>query len=177
MGKKEWSSLAMCLSQEKLDEISCSRMPQPNEYLCRSDEDETYNCLSWVAGDNTRHWFPGALEGTRGVYWPNRSKSLKTEDVIAAFELHGFSSCTNGSLEIDIEKIAFFSDGDNDVRHAAWQRETGAWSSKLGNYEDVDHMELRLFEGGYGVLKAFMQKRRERFERDFPTPPSVVQVI
>ena len=68
--------------------------------------------------------------------------------------------CTDGSQEAGIEKIAIFADGD-EFTHAALQLETGKWTSKMGEGEDIEHDALENVAGPcYGKVTAFMKRSR-----------------
>jgi hypothetical protein len=62
--------------------------------------------------------------------------------------------------------IAFFVDGDGQLAHAARQLQSGRWTSKLGDLEDIEH-DLRALEDQpntpsqwpYGRVSAFMRRR------------------
>ena|ERR1017187_1286503 len=165
MGKGRWTYLAMALSQDKLDYLACSNIPAPEEYECISSEDERYNCLAWAVGIDSVVWIPNRLQGMRGLYWPIRSSSLKEAEVVEAYNAVGFVRCDGPDLQDGKEKIALFFDEDGDIIHAAWQRKTGVWSSKLSTWEDVDHANPALFEGlRYGRIRVFMVRDRVRFD-------------
>lgn len=61
---------------------------------------------------------------------------------IEAYGTRGFVACADGTLEAGFEKIAIFAKqvgGATVPTHAALQLETGRWTSKMGNLEDISH--------------------------------------
>ena len=102
-----------------------------------------YNCIAWAAGDDSRWWWPDVMDVG---YWPEliaREESL--EAFIALFASLGFTETEETGLEPGVEKVALFGIGTKPT-HAARQLPTGAWTSKLGPWEDVEH-SLEALEG------------------------------
>jgi hypothetical protein len=83
---------------------------------------------------------------------------------IAAFGTLGFAPCLDGSLQIDIEKVALFGkvSGPSVVpTHAALQLETGEWTSKMGVLEDIVHAPVDAVGGPvYGQVVKFLSRPR-----------------
>jgi hypothetical protein len=65
---------------------------------------------------------------------------------VACFALQGYILCENAECEPGFEKVALFADAGGVPTHAALQLPGGAWSSKLGELEDIEH-PLRALEG------------------------------
>ena len=66
-------------------------------------------------------------------------------------ELQGYAETQNREPEINVEKVAIFASGDGRVTHMARQLASGAWTSKLGRDEDIEHSDLSVLENGeYG---------------------------
>ncbi len=62
-------------------------------------------------------------------------------------------------LNFGFEKVALFVDAAGMPTHAARQVNSGAWTSKLGNSEDIEH-ELRALEGDiYGTVRLILKRR------------------
>jgi len=60
-----------------------------------------------------------------------------------------------------MEKVAIFADAQGAPTHAARQLESGAWTSKCGTLEDIEHNSLANLEGGaYGKAVLFLERRR-----------------
>jgi hypothetical protein len=122
-----------------------------------------YNCIAWAAGDTSRWWWPIRLPGVN--YWPKGVPRELTEDAfVAAYATVGYARCADGRLEPGIEKIALFAKvayGLIAPTHAARQLESGAWTSKLGPFEDVSHATLDDVSGpAYGNAVLYLSRRR-----------------
>jgi len=132
-----------------------------------SDEDLVYNCIAHAAGKTDAWWWPEEHE-TEGVYWPagvSREESL--DSFVSAFGTLGYLPCTGTELEVAFEKVAIYANAQGKPTHAARQLPSGAWTSKLGEWEDIEHNTLADLEGvdpGYGkvahVLKRFTGEQK-----------------
>lgn len=72
----------------------------------------------------------------------------------------GYEICDDGQVENGFNKIALYSDTDNDFTHIAKQLENGNWTSKMGTYEDIEHYNLEALSGTlYGKPMLFMRKK------------------
>lgn len=68
--------------------------------------------------------------------------------------------CADGSLEVGIEKIAIYADGD-EYMHAARQLGNSKWTSKIGCKEDIEHNTLDALAGpAYGQVTVFIKRLR-----------------
>ncbi len=79
------------------------------------------------------------------VYWPPEvAKECTIAAFVAVFEVRGFTLCEirNLDLETDFEKVAIFCNVDGEPTHAARQLPSGMWTSKLGDWEDIEHQSL-----------------------------------
>jgi hypothetical protein len=86
------------------------------------------------------------------------------EAVAQAYETLGFRVCFSTALEDGLEKIAIYGKTQNGIAfatHAARQLQSGEWTSKLGDYEDITHHDLRDVNGLYGEPMIYMERRRE----------------
>lgn len=79
--------------------------------------------------------------------------------------LQGFEDCTSPDEEHGYEKIALYLAGDGKVTHAARQLESGQWTSKLGNWVDIEHHLDALNGPRYGDHRYYMMKCRPSAER------------
>lgn len=123
-----------------------------------SDENPRYNCIAWAAGKTDKWWDPIRPPGP-GVYWPGdvpRSRSLFA--LKAVFKGLGYEECEGGELEDGYERVALY-EKDDSWCHAAKQTPDGNWSSKLGEWVDIEH-ELVSAVGGrkYGDVYVFMRR-------------------
>jgi hypothetical protein len=138
---------------------------RPDNFKCSSDrtEDivEKYNCIAWAAGKKDNWWWP---RNTAGYYWPvglpREPLNKETiENFLKAFETEGYERCNDGKFENGFEKIALYVDNNNVPKHAARSLPNGAWTSKMGDFEDVEHESPQVVEGhGYGTAKNFLRR-------------------
>jgi hypothetical protein len=97
-----------------------------------------YNCIAWAAGDTTRWWWP--CDPAEDYYWPagvERTETLAA--FMAAYSSLGYAPCSTQELEPGYEKVAIFAAPDGTLTHASRQLSNGRWTSKLGNWEDIEH--------------------------------------
>ena len=136
-----------------------------NSYRVTSPESGTYNCIAWAAGDSSQWWWPGPREDD---YWPAtvpRQETLKS--FRAVFQEMGYVECASRELETGFEKIAIFVDSDGSPTHAARQLESGWWTSKLGDYKDIEHASLSALENApllkslYGAVALVMRRAKD----------------
>ena len=70
----------------------------------------------------------------------------------------GYVPCESKDLEPGFAKVALFTDVEGKPKHAARQLDTGRWTSKLGEREDIEH-ELHDLEGTvYGSVVLVMKQ-------------------
>lgn len=146
-----------------LQEIYFPRLTR-DQYRVTSKQTPDYNCINYAAGHQDAWWWPDPVEG---VAWPD---GLPVEETLEAFiELYasiGYSVCDGSDLEEGYEKVAIYTDTDNCPTHAARQLESGAWTSKLGEWEDIEHKTLTALEAGeggctgYGKVSKIMKRKR-----------------
>jgi hypothetical protein len=128
---------------------------------CCTDElsraDNSYNCIAWAASSTSAWWEPDPFFQ---YYWPEAAPRDYTLDAyIAAFRSKGFEVCANGSLEAGTEKIVIYT-LQGQPRHAARQLPNGNWTSKMGGYEDIQHIELSSIGGPfYGDANVYMARK------------------
>lgn len=130
------------------------------DYAKTSDPDVRYNCVAWaVARDQNRWWQP---DDPDEHYWPEalpRVEDFQTYQTL--FEHFGFAVCDDAQLEEGLEKIAIFVFEDGGFSHVALQLPNGRWTSKLGDWEDIEHDGPACLEGGrYGHVAKIMSRRR-----------------
>ena len=122
-----------------------------------SPESPLYNCAAWAVGETDRWWDPGMEEG---YYWPagiTREQSVAT--LVAVFRTIGYKTCLSGRLEDGLQKLAIYGDAHGRATHVARQLPSGAWTSKLGASEDIEHSTAEGLEGAlYGKVVQFLSK-------------------
>jgi hypothetical protein len=127
---------------------------------CKSDRDPDYNCIAFAAGEKHRAWWPRD-DPLAPYHWPFLDADETLDNFVRAFETLGYIECTpDSSIEFGFEKVAIYANGDEPT-HAAKSLENGMWSSKLGDYEDIEHATLEIVSGrGYGEAKRFLKRAR-----------------
>lgn len=113
-----------------------------------------YNCIAWAAGVATKKW------GDQKPYFSPKevSRGADVQSLIGLFEWLGYKPCDGGCLEPGIERVALYA-LDGNWTHAARQRSDGTWTSKLGDFEDIDHRTPEAVAGAdYGEIAAFMKR-------------------
>ena len=124
-------------------------------YDITSPQDDNYNCIAWAANDNSNAWWPDPFNQ---YYWPEkipREQSLQA--FIDAYQTLGYSVCNNGDVEQGFEKIALYENLSG-PSHAARQFLDGTWTSKLGDYEDINHVIDALEGVEYGQIVRFLKR-------------------
>jgi hypothetical protein len=80
---------------------------------------------------------------------------------VAAFATLGFATCADGLLETGVEKVALYVDAAGVPTHMARQLPSGAWTSKLGRLEDIEHDNPNRLAGpapSYGKVALFLSR-------------------
>ena len=123
-------------------------------YEITSEPTGTYNCIAYAAGDEENWW-----EDSIGCFWPSGAPRTRLiEDLVKVFESLGYEVCADASEEPGFHKVALFAKGAFHS-HAAKQLPGGAWSSKLGEEEDIRHESLQALSGKtYGVVHFIMRR-------------------
>lgn len=87
-----------------------------------------------------------------------------------AFRALSYEPCPDDSLEPGYQKIALFSDDFGTPLHAARQLPNGAWTSKLGGLEDIEHESVWDVSGDrYGKPVLFMRRPHQRLSSTLRT--------
>jgi hypothetical protein len=119
-----------------------------------SPETTDYNCIAWSAADVGHWWEPGR-------YWPVPvpANDYGIGVLEAAFDALGYADCKiEEGLEPGFEKVALYGLGLF-YTHAARQLPTGTWTSKLGNWVDIEHDSPSDVAGGlYGEVMRMMKR-------------------
>ena len=97
-------------------------------------------------------------------YWPEGApREYTLAAYVAAYAQLGYEACDSSGREAGFEKVAIFVNDEGVPAHAARQLVTGRWTSKLGDWEDIDH-QLEDVEGdSYGSVAVVLRR---------PRPPS-----
>jgi hypothetical protein len=136
---------------------------RPSNYEGKSPVDFYYNCIAWAMGRKDSCWWPATIGGYR---WPKKLPRQKPGEetlpnFISAFKRLGYKVIPKKdySLEKGFEKVAIYVKGNQNPTHAARQLDSGIWTSKIGNEEDIEHSSPAVLEGlEYGVVAVVMKK-------------------
>ena len=78
--------------------------------------------------------------------------------------LYGYEICDTSEAEDGFDKIVLFEgideDGDLNFLHMAKQLGNGIWTSKMGTFEDIEHLTPDAVNGYYGKPKVFMKRKK-----------------
>lgn len=126
-------------------------------YQITSEPNAEYNCIAYAVGETDRWW-----TYLDGYYWPeSASRGALVQSLIQAFSELDYELCPNAHEEPSYEKIALYADSAGEWTHAAIQLPGGAWSSKLGEYEDISHQTPESLAGAlYGGVHCIMRRRK-----------------
>jgi hypothetical protein len=132
-----------------------------NRYNITSPNTNDYNCIAWAAGDTQQPWWP-----SDDTYWPESAIcETSVEAFISAFELLGYKQCDNPKYENNTDKVALYIDKECKPTHMARQLDTGNWTSKFGQYVDIEHQTLDAIECElYGQAKIFLKRPKNTME-------------
>ncbi|MEL6491252.1 MAG: hypothetical protein AAFV85_09230 [Cyanobacteria bacterium J06634_6] len=128
-------------------------------YIITSPDTIDYNCVAWAAEADEEWWWPDSMEQE---YWPEgvpREETLLA--FVAAFRTIGYEVFDDASIEAGFQKIAIYADAQQTPRHVARQLANGKWTSKIGQYEDIQHKTLEALTGetpAYGTVAQIMKK-------------------
>jgi len=119
-----------------------------------------YNCLAWAAGEDNRWWEPDVL----GLYYwpPGAPREISLSAFVAAFVSIGYVECEGDELEEGFQKIAIYAHPNGTPTHAARQLSDGRWTSKLGEYIDIEHDTHADYPMGcnYGTVRIVVRRQR-----------------
>jgi hypothetical protein len=129
-------------------------------YKVTSAPSEAPNCVGWALHDVNNFWTPHAGK-LGGYYWPpGFPKDETVETLVRVFELYGYRRCESADLEDGIEKIAIYAEDGGLWSHATRQLPSGAWASKLGVGNDIEHQGVGGLAPQYGAVVQIMQRPR-----------------
>lgn len=95
-------------------------------------------------------------------YWPPNIARAETVDAfIRAYGTEGYAVCADGALDPGHEKIAIYVDASGTPTHSALQLASGKWTSKMGDFEDIEHETVNDVGGPtYGTVAAYLSRLR-----------------
>jgi len=142
-------------------EEDCPGLRQ-SPYTLKSPRDPGYNCIAYAVGDLQNWWDDlGVPDNVRvnGYYWPPGIPNAGTiAGWIKVFEIHGYRATDDSSLEPEYEKVAIYG-SDIGAEHAARQKASGIWVSKMGKGVDIEHT-LEGLEGDFPGKVIKIMKRK-----------------
>jgi hypothetical protein len=141
------------------------------DYIGTSPQTGRYNCIAWSVGETNKKWWPD--QWGIGAWFAGVDRIETVAGFIHGYKSRGYEECSDGSLEHGLEKIALYAKPDSPwsktPTHAAYQLENGNWTSKLGDFEDIEHFELGKLDGPtYGAVVCFLKRPRQ----NRPSPPN-----
>jgi hypothetical protein len=141
------------------NELLLSLFPNLTDFRITSEDSYDYNCLAWVVGDTRQWWSPWPRED---YYWPvGKPRFITVQSIMVAYQVYGYEECSDGKLETGYEKIAIYAK-DGEPTHAAKQLESGRWTSKLGELQDIEHGAPEELQGDqYGEIVTFMRRAKD----------------
>lgn len=128
------------------------------DFRVTSPEDPGYNCVAWAFEDTSKWWEPHPE-----AHWPaDAPDEVDVDSYIKLFERFGYQICNNPDLDDSFDKIAIYVDEDNCFSHIARQLSSGKWTSKLGDWEDIEHTLEGLMghSPAYGQVVIVMKKKK-----------------
>jgi hypothetical protein len=135
------------------------------DFQITSKATDQYNCIAWAYKYDDRWMQYGANYELDGIvyWWPDGVKNSPYIDAyMDAFRLRGYETCENWQHEANYEKIALYINENKECTHAAREKRTGKWTSKLGQSYDISHTNPYTIEGEtYGKVACIMKRKWE----------------
>ena len=130
---------------------------QSEGYEVTSPATDLYNCVAWAVGDDQRWWEPS---DDPKHYWPPGVPLEYTyQSYLQALATQGFAPCADAELEAGFEKIAVYANARGELTHMARQLADGRWTSKMGDWEDIEHTTLAALNSHFfGTAKRFLKR-------------------
>ena len=144
---------------ENVDRVSFHGVTTTNSQKRKIQVDKRYNGIAYAAGDLAHWWWPFPADVPE-VRWP--AGVVRAETVAAfraAFAPLGYMEWVSEELDTGLEKIALFANDQGFPLHAARQRNSGRWTSKLGEREDIDHDLRDLENEAYRTVVLIVQRQ------------------
>ena len=148
---------AVVLSKiKKLNEFQIERsfpnLKHKENFEYTSNQTDDYNCVAW-ANEKDDDFI------TIPYYNSNDCFNDMLEGYINYFISFGFERTEYFEKDNKYTIIALYTKDENQFMHVARLLENGKWTSKIGNWEDIEHTTLNSLSGGaYGEPTVFMRK-------------------
>ncbi|MGB3299647.1 MAG: hypothetical protein WBA76_15385 [Phormidesmis sp.] len=159
VGNETWNAYAKKHLEQQFPNLASEG------YRVTSPDTIDYNCVAWAAEAEETWWWPDLTEQE---YWPEgvpREETLPA--FVAAFRTIGYEVCKDALLEVGFQKVAIYANAQSLPRHVARQLANGEWTSKIGQYEDIQHKTLDALMGeppAYGAVIQVMRKATKTLE-------------
>lgn len=140
------------------------KLGQDANFKVTSKEDHTYNCIAWAYNYSDRWMWPntGKTRFIDGVdYWPSKElMEPSIQNFIDAFRLKGYEVCDGYQHEDGYQKVALYAlPNSNMCTHAARELRNGFWTSKLGEWQDIQHGDPTTIENNnYGNVRCILKR-------------------
>lgn len=136
----------------------------PDQYQITRPETSDYNCIGWGAEEDDRWWDPTDPD----QYWPDEvPRELTIAAFIQAYATIDYIACDSVEFEPGFQKLAIYArdDGQPDSgqpTHVARQLPNGRWTSKIGEFEDIEHELEGLTGFYYGTVTQILKRPGSR---------------
>jgi hypothetical protein len=98
-----------------------------------------YNCVAWSLENDTQNWWPIDIGG---YFWPTDATEPSMSDFEQVYADLGYARCKHTNHEDGTDQVAIYIDPSGIPRHAARRLDNGSWTSKLGDFEDIEHADV-----------------------------------
>jgi hypothetical protein len=134
-------------------ELNFPRLAEKVNFEFTSPHTYDYNCVAWA--DNKQ-------DDWTQFYDNQGNLILAAGRYIQHFLDQGFFEIDNGDFELGEQKVAIYINSiTGHFKHVARQLENGRWTSKLGDWEDIEHTEVGVLLGpSYGDTIVFLGRHK-----------------
>ncbi len=118
-----------------------------------SEKTDDYNCAAWSI-EIEDEWIQ--FRDPKGML------DVSITTYINYFTNLGFSITNDKNFEEGVKKIAIYKNEQDEFKHVARLMSNGKWTSKIGDWEDIEHDTLEvLADRSYGKPCLIMEKRKD----------------
>ena len=139
----------------------CQSLGRDTSFDLTSDCTPLYNCIGFAMGMRDVCVALGNPAGIAWSWWPPTAHfDMNPSSLVEAFEYFGFSTCNDGTIEVDYDKVALYSK-NGEWTHAAIVETENLYHSKMGIWWDIVHRSGDLFhDEDYGDIFTFMKRHK-----------------
>jgi hypothetical protein len=98
-----------------------------------------YNCVAWSVEETTQFWWPVDVGG---YFWPTDATEPLLPDFEQVYADLGYGRCVHLNHECGADQVAIYLTSSGTPTHASRRLENGNWTSKLGDFEDIEHNDV-----------------------------------